>query len=364
MTNVWCVMERNDLEKIATNLLILNDAETIISLIESEHDPYFCTMALPYYALFVQSCQEYYGEVFTEEKAARKIKSIRNFIKAYGDRASKIRKRVKKTDSSQDEIFASRLKLSFMKRLKRHYNIGVLFDDSRHIVSNTQLIADFLELEDLGDSHNEEKQIALAAQISATVAAIRNELSKYTDALYIQRPNKGIGIPYFYDFNTGKRGTLFDNGYDKYTNIAYLNLLSMINFVSYCLRPLLDEENPWIFRIEYIITYYVHKALSSINNHYKSNSIEPQEVVLLESLLSDSEDLFKTAIRNCMMHYGLEDQGIISKENIDKPLFGIIETSTGRSYHDYYKEFRLYADSISAYLDNRFSTEKLKLQLL
>lgn len=58
--------------------------EIIFSLLNTERDPIFSMEIIPYYALFIQSCQEYMGETLIEENAKR-IKDIRNLIKAYGE---------------------------------------------------------------------------------------------------------------------------------------------------------------------------------------------------------------------------------------------------------------------------------------
>lgn len=47
--------------------------------------------------------------------------------------------------------------------------------------------------------------------------------------------------------------------------------------------------------------------------------------------------LFQSKFRNCMMHYGLENQEVISIENIQKPFYGIVETCyNGMDYYSFW----------------------------
>ena len=48
-----------NLEKMITVHIMQEDAETIFSLMKTERDPIFAMEIIPYYALFIQSCQEY-----------------------------------------------------------------------------------------------------------------------------------------------------------------------------------------------------------------------------------------------------------------------------------------------------------------
>lgn len=71
----------SELEQLISIRIIHEDAEAISSLISSERDSIFTMEIIPYYALFVQSCQEYIDKNFLPEKIALDIKDIRNHIK-------------------------------------------------------------------------------------------------------------------------------------------------------------------------------------------------------------------------------------------------------------------------------------------
>ena len=63
-----------NLEKMIAIRIMQEDAETIFSLMNTERDSIFAMEIVPYYALFIQSFQEYMGETFVEEAFAKKSK--------------------------------------------------------------------------------------------------------------------------------------------------------------------------------------------------------------------------------------------------------------------------------------------------
>ena len=56
--------ELSELERLISIRIIQEDAEVIYSLLKTERNSIFSMEIIPYYALFVQSCQEYMGENF------------------------------------------------------------------------------------------------------------------------------------------------------------------------------------------------------------------------------------------------------------------------------------------------------------
>ena len=46
-----------------------------------------------------------------------------------------------------------------------------------------------------------------------------------------------------------------------------------MNFVKHILRPLFDDGNMWVFRVEYIVTYYTYRAIERLK-HYCDNNID------------------------------------------------------------------------------------------
>lgn len=66
-----------------------------------------------------------------------------------------------------------------------------------------------------------------------------------------------------------------------------------------------------------------------------------------------------------MMHYGIENQGVISIENIEKPFYGIVETCyNGMDYYSFLGILRRLSDEMIDLLEKRFNIEKITLQRL
>lgn len=82
-----------------------------------------------------------------------------------------------------------------------------------------------------------------------------------------------------------------------------------MNFVKHILRPLFQDGNIWIFRIEYIVSYYTLRALERLKNYCENNKDIIVENEKIYDILKCGELLFTTKLRNCMMHYNLENAG-------------------------------------------------------
>lgn len=352
------------IEKMITVRIIQEDTETIYSLLNTERDPIFAMEIIPYYALFVQSCQEYMGETFVEENAKR-IKDIRNFIKAYGEGFGKTRKRIESIDTKQDEQYKSQLRFDFMKNWDIHLNLGTYWTVNKHVIGNTQMLADFLEIDNIFNPNLGKSQYDLGMQIGSFVTSIREGLSQAISPPMINRRQTGISVEWFYDLNTNKYDELFYDNSSKTLNLFFLNLLGNMNFVKYVLRPLLDRDNKWIFRVKYIVMYYTYRAIQRLKNYCENNTDLCIDLDEFTEILKLSEDLFNPKFRNCMMHYGLENQGVISMQNIEKPFYGIVEfCHNGMDYYSFLNNLSGLSDRTSTLLEKKFNTEKITLQHL
>lgn len=261
-----------NLEKMITVHIMQEDAETIFSLMKTERDPIFAMEIIPYYALFIQSCQEYMGETFIEETSAVKVKDIRNFIKIYGESFGKSKKRIELVDIDQDEQYRAQLRFDFMKSWNIHLNLGTYWTEDNHVVGNTQMLADFLEIDDIFNQKTGELQYELGSQMGAFVASIRDGFSQVIDPPDVKRLRIGVSIDYFYDLNTNKNDELFVDNSSKVLNLFFLNLVCNMNFVKHILRPLFDDSNMWLFRVEYIVTYYTYRAIQRLKNYCDTSS--------------------------------------------------------------------------------------------
>lgn len=178
ITEVWNIDNISELERLISIRIIQEDTETISSLMSSERDSIFAMEVIPYYALFVQSCQEYMGKDFLSEEIALNIKDIRNHIKSYAESFGKSKRKVASIDQEQDMNFRSKLRFNFLKSWNIHLNLGTYWTEDHHIIGNTQQLAAFIDAKDLSDSESGKKLYDLGYQIGSFVSSVRSGLSE------------------------------------------------------------------------------------------------------------------------------------------------------------------------------------------
>ena len=353
----------SELERLISIRIIQEDTETISSLMSSERDSIFAMEVIPYYALFVQSCQEYMGKDFLSEEIALNIKDIRNHIKSYAESFGKSKRKVASIDQEQDMNFRSKLRFNFLKSWNIHLNLGTYWTEDHHIIGNTQQLAAFIDAKDLSDSESGKKLYDLGYQIGSFVSSVRSRLSSSLGQPAVVRINDTITIKNYYDINTNKHNMLFVDNAFKERNLFYLHLLCNMNFVKYILRPLFPDGNTWTFRVEYIVTYYTFRALLRLKNYCENNDDIMADINGIKELEMAESDMFQSKLRNCMMHYGLENQDVLSLEYIDRPFFGIIESCFGGTdYRSYLSSLRNLSDRIIDFLERHFNCSDIKLK--
>lgn len=353
------------LEKLISIRIMQEDAESIYSLLQTERDAIFSIGIIPYYALFVQSCQEYVGEVFLPEPISKDIKDIRNYIKIYSRGFEKSKGRVANADDMQDKDFREQLKFDFLKKFNIHFNLGTYWTDSGEIIGNTQQFADYLSIDRITNPKNSERCFQIGCEIGSFVASFREGLMGQLSTPAVERRIISTSINYYCDINTNKNKKLFSPECSKEMNLFFLHLLCNMNFVKFVLKPLFAENNTWMFRVEYIVSYYTLRALERFKNHCDNNKNICVETKEISDILKQGEKIFNSKLRNCMMHYSLENAGVISLENVNKPFYGIIETCfEGISYQDYLIILHDFSDTIIGFLNKQFDFSDIELENL
>lgn len=351
----------SSIEKLVELKLIQEDAGTILSLMKSEHDSIFGMGIIPYYALFVQSCQDC---LHKEGSISELVKSCRNYIKVFEGGFSKSKRRVSSVDKIQNMRFQSMLRFRFMKSWNIHYNLGIYWTNNKHMIGNTQMYADYLGLANFSNDSAAEKLYELGYEIGKYVASVNTAFGQFKEPSIIERTNNKVEIQYYYDLNTNKKNLIFLNN-SKDLSLFYLNLVCSINFVRYILEPLFLSDNNWLFRVEYIVTYYTYRALERLSNYCENNNDIIVDRDALMSVLDLDFAIFDSKLRSSMMHYGIKDEGVISLENIDNPLYGMIETCFGgMSFKSYYSNLRKLEDRLIKYLEGQFNSDQIYLKKL
>lgn len=355
----------SNLERLISIRIMQADAEAIFSLLTTERDSVFAMGIIPYYALFVQSCQEYIKDDFLSEEIALSVKDIRNHIKSYSESFGKSKRAIASIDQEQDAKFKSFLRFGFLKNWNVHMNLGTYWTEDRHIIGDTQQFSAFIDIKDLSNAETKRKQVELGKQIAAFTSSVRTGFSASLGEVSVNRKATGISIKQYCDINTNKHTIFFVDNASKELNLFYLHLLCNMNFVRYILRPMFSAENTWVFRVEYIVTYYTFRALSRLKNYCENNSDIITNVDPINEILSSGKDLFQSKLRNCMMHYGLENQGVVSLKYMEKPFYGIIETCfDGMNYQTYLDYLYAMSSKIIEYLESHFDYSNIKLKQL
>lgn len=358
----------NDIGAICSEILIENDTKTILSLMKSERDSIFAMNVLPYYALFYHSCSEYLNLSLAEKDTQTHIANIRHYIKALSNGFGKSSKQIDLTDKVQDESYRNQLEYSFLQEANIYYNLGVYFNADKKIIGNTQLMADCLGIKDIFDKSQEygKKQFEIGKELGSFVSALSAGFKDKTTSATVIRLDKGIKIPYFYDLNTSVEQEILNISNEKQINLFFLYLLSNVNFVSLILEPLVSEENTWSFRIKYVVNYYTVQALKRYKNYCRSNNKCSNVLGFeLDEIFTYSEPLFVSTFRNCMMHYGIVDE--IKKElfNLDKPLFGLVESCFDRmDFDSFYQKQDIVSKMIIKCLEKQFNIDSVNLEEL
>ena len=105
--------------------------------------------------------------------------------------------------------------------------------------------------------------------------------------------------------------------------------------------------------------------MERLKNYTENNNDITADTKAICDILKQGRLLFTTKLRNCMMHYNLENAGVISRENIDKPFYGIIENCfDGKSYQEYLIELHGLSDTLIDFLNDQFDFSYVKLKRL
>lgn len=350
--------------KRCTLLLIQNDCETLKGLVQKNMSSIFALGIIPYMALFCRSFQEYTNKRLLDPTIDAELFDIRNSIKYYQERYARNKKRFLSADEEQDKEFRDLLRFDFLKNWNIHDNIGIYFEKNRHIIGNTQLMAELLNLSDLPIDERRTKMISIGSHVGEMINSVSIGLSKANPAPSIQI-NSCDQDYYYYDLNTNV-SSFFNSNDSKDRNLYILHLLSILGFVRYVLEPMLDRDSTWIFRIKYLTTHYSFWGLKNLDKYLQNSSLDNDKALSqrIEAILMPGEHLFVSGFRNCMMHYDLIDgqSFAVSEEyfNETEPLFGLVESYfSGLSYFKLFDELSSFAAAVEQFLMNQFDFRKV-----
>jgi len=358
--------EYHELLKEKVRNIIEIDGKSILEFVLANNKNGMISLSLiPYIALYCRSAQEFLGEKFISDEVDKSITDIRNGLKIFTEKYSKIKNKVLTSDNQQDMDFRNRLRFSIMRNWNIHNNLGIYFDDEGNVIGNTQNMDYFISIPStkINDKNLHAQEVGM--MLGSKIGLILNNVCKENEKIVIQQeieyPNFG-----YMDINTNRDNFFFKKTDNKELNLIILHVLSTIGFaehVLYKLRP----DNQWTLRIEYIVAHYGWSCLKKIKNHYENNE-GFNFANDVGDLLDEGTKLFPSEFRNCMMHYDLFDNErgvlIVPKYFDERIMFyGLVESLfDGKSSADFFMELRMYLNKMEKYLMSWFNLDKKKIK--
>lgn len=332
------------------------------------------TQMIPYTALFCYEAMAYLKKhdpsIEIKQTSRYSIKDIRQKAKFFDLSVNKLIQSVNNVDAMQNEYFVNLMKYPQLGYWNLHTNLGIYYDDNKHIVGNTHYAYYIFQDEksiskpqmEMNGLELEGKELqAFGYDLGIIIGNISSALSETSDFMESDVIPKGTEFLY-QDFNTNRCIT---NGNDKYKSVRLflLHILSSIGFVLYCLKQKIIRDTGLLLRLEYITYHYALKRIDGILKYCNSNNSGISDCNLIKMLqnidCSNSNGLRNTDFRNCMMHFELKDKdgnSLISEDkfNLAIPFCGLVETKFDLPYTDYQalieKELGYLYDAINEYL--------------
>lgn len=356
-------------------LQIYYDSNELISLMRNlKHDSISSIFLVPYYSLFciesLSTLKKYGIDISSDYNSPYNQNTIRAKLKCFEEKYIKSINIVRNCDFIQDYIFKNKLNCTSLNEHNMYFNIGIfiynnkiignsqyayyIFQDSKFLKKQNLLLNDFQfelipsELKEYG---------AYCGNIISKISIITTEVFK-SESNFVDnylKPNI-----FFKDLNTNK---IFKDE-TKLEHLYLLHILSNINYVYYILKKY-EKNNGWWIKLYYITYYYSLRRIINLTEYLRKNNKKLDKIESLENLYNITNKYINSNFRNCVMHYDFSDY--INKKHFDinKPLFGLIESSfDGINYNDFKSEILTFIKEISDTLEKYLSIDISNYELL
>lgn len=338
----------------AEMIIIKRDFDLLRKLLPSL-TPDVQTQMVPYSALFCYEAmvylKKYNPTLCLEQTSKYSIKDIRQKAKFFDLSVNKLIHSIDNVDAMQNEYFINMMKYPQIGYWNLHTNLGIYYDNDKHIVGNTHyayylfqdeksISKSQVELHSLDLERNEIQ--AFGYDLGVIIGSISSALKETSDFIGSDVLPKGNGF-LNQDFNTNRCITIGNEKY-KSVRLFLLHVLSSIGFIIYCLKNKVIRDTGLLLRLEYITYHYALKRIDEILKYCKMNPQEISDYNLIQMLenidCTNSNNLRKTDFRNCMMHFELKNKDgkpLVSEEkfNLAIPFCGLVETQFDLSYAEY-----------------------------
>lgn len=337
-----------NLAEILNLQLIKNDFETIEKIINENRPtdgaPIIFLIILPYLSL---SCVEALN-ILKEKRILTNIKNnsshspetIRNDLKKTMNRINKIYKGILEIDEEVDLKFRNEVKYEFIKTNNLYYNIGFYTDSNHRYISNTQYMESIIRETDDKDVKISKSMRQLGIFLGECTKSITTLLKPVRLTEFTVPIKTDVEI-FYKDMHTDNLGLI--DGLDKSQILFLIHTLATLNGVKNLLSTILPQENTYLFRIKYIVTYYAYCGLEKFKNNIINKNIdcssEMKDLInLIDEIKADQGCYFNGDFRSCMMHYGLKNKGVFIIDqkllNQELPFYGLIESCFNGKHFD------------------------------
>ena len=367
---------------------IYYDCKTIKSLFYSIKENYIAGIALiPYMSLFCWEALDFFKKIGIdfniEENDTFTLTDVRLKLKVFENKYSKAKNMILNCDYLQDYIFKNKLKFNFMKSWNIHYNLGVMFNDKKEIVGNSQYgyyifqdnkllkrkieyVKSLVDTSNIKYEYAPEDYLGYGRYIGEIVGSFLNYFEEL-DFLDINVQTNKINTNMFYkDLNSNK---LYRNEDDKIIALYLLHILTFINSTIRLLGECEKDDTGWWLRIYYIAYYYAIERLEDIKSHIENKNSANLKFDKSLSKINLNDDFMKGEFRNCRMHYGLinkENKFLIEEQkfSLDIPMMGLVESCFDNlNYFELKKKIKEELENISQVIDNILNINKSNLKL-
>ena len=366
---------------------IYYDCKTIKSLYNSIKENYIAGIALiPYMSLFCWEALDFFKKLGVDfnikENDTFTLTDVRLKLKIFENKYSKAKNMILNCDYLQDYIFKNKLKFDFIKDWNIHYNLGIMFNEKKEIVGNSQygyyifqdnkLLKRKIEyVKSLVDTSNiiykfePEAYIGYGKYIGEIVGSFLNFFQELNVQDINIKTNKANIDTFYKDFNSNK---LYKSEDDKIISLYLLHILTFINSTIRLLGECEKDDTGWWLRIYYIAYYYAIERLEDIKNHIENNEIDNLKFKKLLTRITVNKSFMNSEFRNCMMHYGLinkESKFLIKEQkfDLDIPLMGLVESCFDNvNYFELKKYIKDELENISQTIDNILNINKSSLK--
>lgn len=366
---------------------IYYDCKTIKSLYNSIKENYIAGIALiPYMSLFCWEALDLFKKLGVDfnikENDTFTLTDVRLKLKIFENKYSKAKNMILNCDYLQDYIFKNKLKFDFIKDWNIHYNLGIMFNEKKEIVGNSQygyyifqdnkLLKRKIEyVKSLVDTSNiiykfePEAYIGYGKYIGEIVGSFLNFFQELNVQNINIKTNKANIDMFYKDFNSNK---LYKSEDDKIISLYLLHILTFINSTIRLLGECEKDDTGWWLRIYYIAYYYAIERLEDIKNHIENNEIDNLKFKKLLTRITVNKSFMNSEFRNCMMHYGLinkESKFLIKEQkfDLDIPLMGLVESCFDNvNYFELKKYIKDELENISQTIDNILNINKSSLK--